>query len=128
MTVHPRLYRLCAECVLFTRRQLVVQVACGEDFTAAIDAAGNVYTVWARPGRLSTLSVLHINMFCMALLYGRAGRKQPKNGGFWPGQWGSNEAGQLGHGEPDDDDVVRARPGYITVAAIEAPSPFAGVK
>ena len=38
------------------------------------------------PGRLHALSVSLLNLFCMALLYGRARRLSVENGGFRPGQ------------------------------------------
>ena len=38
------------------------------------------------PGPVGDLSVSYLNRFCMALLYGRAGRLTAKNGGFRRGQ------------------------------------------
>jgi hypothetical protein len=50
--------------------------------------------VRARPGRLGGLSVPwrfpSKNMFCMAVLYGRAGRLTTLFGGSRPGQWSTN--------------------------------------
>jgi hypothetical protein len=45
--------------------------------------------VRARPRRLSVSILVFpaVNRFCMALLYGRAGRLTAKTGGFRPGQW-----------------------------------------
>ena len=47
-----------------------------------------IYTVRARPGWLSALSVSPptVNRVCMALLHGRAGRLTARNGGSRPGQ------------------------------------------
>jgi hypothetical protein len=41
-----------------------------------------------RRGRLTPLAFPYVNRFCMALLYGRAGRLTAKTGGFRPGQCG----------------------------------------
>ena len=46
-----------------------------------LEKMGRPATVWARPGRLSTISVPHSK----SILY-REGRFTAPNGGFWPGQ------------------------------------------
>jgi hypothetical protein len=43
-------------------------------------------TVRARTKRLSALSIPIVDRFCVAFLYGRAGRLIAKNGGVRPGQ------------------------------------------
>jgi hypothetical protein len=64
-----------------------------ETFQPVFDAAGNFIdvSVRAHPGRLSAPSVSPNNVFCMALLYRRAGRLTAKNGGFRPGQESSKK-------------------------------------
>ena len=49
------------------------------------------FTVWARPGRSSALRVYTANLFCTALLYGRAWRLTALFGVFLPGR----EVGQF---------------------------------
>ena len=56
----------------------------GSVYPYSVASSPNAARVQTLPRRLNTLSVSHSKL----VLYGRAERLTPRNGGFWPGQNG----------------------------------------
>ena len=75
-------------------------------------------TVRARPGRLTTLAFPRADRFCVARLYGRAGRLTAESGGFRPGGVAGGREGHQAAAEVSDGAYDRASPNFMGLASL----------